>query len=82
MKKILAILLAVLMTVSLLACGAKTETASSEASASEATASESASEASAEEAASSEETETGASYTIGICNYVDDASLNQIVENI
>lgn len=24
----------------------------------------------------------GATYTIGICNYVDDASLNQIVENI
>ena len=26
--------------------------------------------------------ETKASYTIGICNYVDDASLNQIVDNI
>ena len=82
MKKIMAILLAVLMTVSLLACGAKTETASSEASASETTASQPAAEGSTEEAASSEETEAGASYTIGICNYVDDASLNQIVENI
>ena len=29
-----------------------------------------------------EEAQEGASYTIGICNYVDDASLNQIVENI
>ena len=28
------------------------------------------------------ETQEGATYTIGICNYVDDASLNQIVENI
>ena len=26
--------------------------------------------------------ETGTTYTVGICNYVDDASLNQIVENI
>ncbi len=82
MKKILALLLAVLMTVSLLtACGAKTETASSEAASSEAASSEPAADASSEEAASSEETDT-ASYTIGICNYVDDASLNQIVENI
>jgi len=29
-----------------------------------------------------ESADTGAVYTIGICNYVDDASLNQIVENI
>ena len=29
-----------------------------------------------------EEAEEGAVYTVGICNYVDDASLNQIVENI
>ena len=28
------------------------------------------------------ETQTGKSFTVGICNYVDDASLNQIVENI
>ena len=82
MKKILALLLAVLMTVSLLtACGAKTETASSEASASEAASSEPAANASSDETASSEETDA-ASYTVGICNYVDDASLNQIVENI
>ena len=82
MKKILALLLAVLMTVSLLtACGAKTETASSEAASSEAASSEPAANASSDETASSEETDA-ASYTIGICNYVDDASLNQIVENI
>ena len=29
-----------------------------------------------------QEPETGKTFTIGICNYVDDASLNQIVENI
>ena len=36
---------------------------------------------SSEKSTASEES-SGASYTIGICNYVDDASLNQIVENI
>ncbi len=37
----------------------------------------------AEESTESAETaEAGAEYTVGICNYVDDASLNQIVENI
>ena len=35
-----------------------------------------------EEAAPAEESEEVTSYTIGICNYVDDASLNQIVDNI
>lgn len=30
----------------------------------------------------STQTQDGADYTVGICNYVDDASLNQIVENI
>ena len=29
-----------------------------------------------------ESEESGTVYKIGICNYVDDASLNQIVENI
>ena len=33
-------------------------------------------------AVTAEEEQEGATYTIGICNYVDDASLNQIVENI
>ena len=33
-------------------------------------------------AVTAEEAQEGATYTIGICNYVDDASLNQIVENI
>ena len=80
MKKILALLLVALMTVSMFAaCGAKTETAAS--ASSDAAASAPAAEEEAP-AASSETDASGASYTIGICNYVDDASLNQIVENI
>ena len=80
MKKLLSIVLAALMAVSLFtACGAKSETAApaeSQAAASDSTSTETAAPASSE--ASSDAT----SYTIGICNYVDDASLNQIVENI
>ena len=54
MKKTIALVLAVVLTLTLLAaCGS--------------------------EAGTQENTKT---YTIGICNYVDDASLNQIVENI
>ena len=80
MKKILALLLVALMTVSMFAaCGAKTETAAS--ASTDAAASAPAAEEEAP-AASSETDASGASYTIGICNYVDDASLNQIVENI
>ena len=80
MKKILALILAALLSVSMLAaCGAKTETTASTEPA--AAASETAS-AETNDTAASEETASGTSYTIGICNYVDDASLNQIVDNI
>ncbi len=80
MKKILALILVALMTVSMFAaCGAKTETAAS--ASTDAAASAPAAEKT-ETAASDETDASGASYTIGICNYVDDASLNQIVENI
>ena len=80
MKKILALILVALMTVSMFAaCGAKTETAAS--ASTDAAASAPAAEEEAP-AASDETDASGASYTIGICNYVDDASLNQIVENI
>jgi len=58
MKKITAIVLALVMIFALAACGAKTETPASD-------------------------TNTDAKvFKVGICNYVDDASLNQIVENI
>ncbi len=53
MKKLISVLMALTMTLSLAACGIAPEAAPAE-----------------------------ADYTIGICNYVDDASLNQIVENI
>ena len=58
MKKLLAIILAVLMVAALAACSATTDTDT--------------------------DTDTGdvTTYKIGICNYVDHASLNQIVENI
>ena len=82
MKKILALILVALMTVSMLAaCGVKTETAASASESTEAAASAPAAEET-EAAASDETASSGTSYTVGICNYVDDASLNQIVENI
>ena len=70
------------MTLSLAACSGQS-TASSASSASSDSSSSAASESSvsSEKSTASEES-SGASYTIGICNYVDDASLNQIVENI
>ena len=52
MKKIIALMLALMLTVTCFAaCGKK-------------------------------DGDTKKKYTVGICNYVDDASLNQIVENI
>ena len=74
MKKLIAMLLAVCMLLALAACGSAADTAA-EADETEETAEEAAEPA--EEAA-----EDGAVYKVGICNYVDDASLNQIVDNI
>lgn len=52
MKKIIALILALMLTVTCFAaCGKK-------------------------------DGDTKKKYTVGICNYVDDASLNQIVDNI
>ena len=83
MKKILALMLAALMTISMLAaCGAKTETAASSNTAAEETAASETETNAASEDAPAETASEVASYTIGICNYVDDASLNQIVDNI
>ena len=87
-KKMLAMILAAAMTMSLAACGGKSggETAAAETTAAETTeaAEESAvEETSAEtEAAADDEAAAGDTYKVGICNYVDDASLNQIVDNI
>lgn len=82
LKNVFAMITAAAMTLSLAACSGQS-TASSTSSASSDSSSFAASESSvsSEKSTASEES-SGASYTIGICNYVDDASLNQIVENI
>ena len=82
LRNVFAVITAAAMTLSLAACSGQ-NTASSASSASSDSSSSAASESSAssEKSTASEES-SGASYTIGICNYVDDASLNQIVENI
>lgn len=82
LRNVFAVITAAAMTLSLAACSGQS-TASSASSVSSDSSSSAASESSAssEKSTASEES-SGASYTIGICNYVDDASLNQIVENI
>lgn len=82
LRNVFAMITAAAMTLSLAACSGQ-NTASSTSSASSDSSSSAASESSvsSEKSTASEES-SGASYTIGICNYVDDASLNQIVENI
>lgn len=82
LRNVFAMITAAAMTLSLAACSGQS-TASSTSSASSDSPSSAASESSvsSEKSTASEES-SGASYTIGICNYVDDASLNQIVENI
>lgn len=82
LRNVFAMITAAAMTLSLAACSGQS-TASSTSSASSDSSSSVASESSvsSEKSTASEES-SGASYTIGICNYVDDASLNQIVENI
>lgn len=82
LRNVFAMITAAAMTLSLAACSGQS-TASSTSSASSDSSSSAASESSvsSEKSTASEES-FGASYTIGICNYVDDASLNQIVENI
>lgn len=71
LRKLTAILCAMAMMLALCACGSSS-TAATEAPAAE-------TEAAAEETAETAEKEK---YVVGICNYVDDASLNQIVDNI
>lgn len=82
LRNVFAMITAAAMTLSLAACSGQS-TASSTSSASSDSSSSAASESSvsSEKSTASEES-SGASYTIGISNYVDDASLNQIVENI
>lgn len=82
LRNVFAMITAAAMTLSLAACSGQS-TASSASSASSDSSSSAASESSvSSEKSTASEEPSGASYTIGICNYVDDASLNQIVENI
>ena len=74
-KKIVSVILAMTMSVALLACGASQ-------GAPAASADNAATEEATDEATAEASTEGTTSYKIGICNYVDDASLNQIVDNI
>lgn len=82
LRNVFAMITAAAMTLSLAACSGQS-TASSTSSASSDSSSSAASESSvSSEKSTASEKSSGALYTIGICNYVDDASLNQIVENI
>ena len=82
LRNVFAMITAAAMTLSLAAFSGQS-TASSTSSASSDSSSSAASESSvSSEKSTASEKSSGASYTIGICNYVDDASLNQIVENI
>ena len=82
LRNVFAMITAAAMTLSLAACsGQSTATSTSSASSDSSSSAASESSVSSEKSTASEES-SGASYTIGICNYVDDASLNQIVENI
>ena len=76
-KKLTAFATMTAMIFCLCACGGNT---AATAPAAEAEKTEAASEETAEETKT--EAADGAVYKVGICNYVDDASLNQIVENI
>ena len=82
LRNVFAMITAAVMTLSLAACsGQSTASSTSSASSDSSSSAASDSSASSEKSTASEES-SGTSYTIGICNYVDDASLNQIVENI
>ena len=82
LRNVFAMITAAAMTLSLAACsGQNTASSASSASSDSSSSADSESSVSSEKSTASEES-SGASYTIGICNYVDDASLNQIVENI
>ena len=76
MRKVLAMLCLAALVFAMTACGSAEQTAETAAAATDTPAETTA------EAESTSETETAKSFKVGICNYVDDASLNQIVENI
>ena len=69
-RRALALMMAAALALSITACGSSESTASAASSAAASTETETA------------QTEEGTVYKVGIVNYVDDASLNQIVENV
>ncbi len=76
-KKLGVMMMTAALAAGLAACGSSSsEDASASSAASEAE------ETAAESEVSEETAAAGTEYTVGICNYVDDASLNQIVANI
>lgn len=81
MKKLLAVILSLILAIGLVACSSASEKSESKqepAQSQPASADTSSSDTASTDASS----DTATSFTVGICNYVDDASLNQIVENI
>ncbi len=88
MKKALALILALVMVLSLAACGGtKTDSSASENSSSSANnTSSNSGDSSTANTSTDNSSDNGsdgpAVFKIGICNFVDDASLNQIVANI
>ena len=83
MKKTVSILIAALLALALLAaCGSTAATSGNAASTGSAGASGTASDSAASTAASGGDMAESKTYTVGICNFVDDASLNQIIANI
>ncbi|MCD8088865.1 MAG: ABC transporter substrate-binding protein [Oscillospiraceae bacterium] len=81
LKKLLCLVLALAMIFALAACGSSADTEEEETTSEAETETEAAETEDAAEAEEEEEAEAVV-YKVGICNYVDDASLNQIVENI
>ena len=73
-KKLTALTLSLAMALTLAACSSGSSSSSSGGSAS--------SGGSSATGQSSQSSQGGTVYKVGICNYVDDASLNQIVDNI
>ena len=84
MKKIIALILAAMMLLTFAACASKTtDTADSTADTTTNITEPADTAEPAESTDAAEDTaDSGKVFKIGLCNYVDDASLNQIVENI
>ena len=76
MKKLIALLCALLMVVSLAACGAKTEEPAAEEPAAEEPAEEPAAEEPAAEEPAEEPAEEAASYVVGICQLAPHPALD------